>query len=197
MATVPPKLGPWILGEPLGQGGMGRVYRARHEKTGAVAALKVLDPAFARNERLVARFRREAEAAGSVRHPNVVAYLGFGNEQGLVWLALELAAGGSLAAKMKRDGPLGWREAARLGAQIARGLEATHGTGLTHRDLKPANVLMDEVGNAKLSDFGLVLRTDSERLTMTGELVGTVEFMAPEQTEGKGDARSDLYALGC
>jgi serine/threonine-protein kinase len=176
---------------------MGRVYRARHEKTGALAAIKVVDPEFSRNERLVARFRREAQASGDVRHPNLIAYLGFGNDQGLFWLALELAGGGSLADRIKRSGPLGWREAASIGAEIARGLEAMHARGIFHRDLKPGNVLLDEHGHAKLGDFGLVRRTDSERLTRTGELVGTVEYMAPEQTEGAGDARSDLYALGC
>jgi hypothetical protein len=183
---------------------MGIVHEAREDGTGRSVALKVLAPDIVHDAELLARFRREERALRAVTHANVVGVLATGEDRGVVFLALELVPGGSLADKLRR-GPLPWREVCRLGAQIARALGAVHAAGLVHRDVKPANVILDAAGNAKLTDFGLV-RPEKENLaktiaSLTGEqqIVGTFDFMAPEQSEGGGkhvDARTDLYALG-
>jgi hypothetical protein len=184
----------------LGRGGMGVVYEAR-DAGGTSVAIKVLHPAQAHDLGLMERFRRESRAASAVVPPNVAHVLATGEENGRPFIVAELCPGGSLEARLAR-GPLPWREVARLGAQVARGLMAVHALGLVHRDLKPANVLLDAEGNAKLTDFGLVGRSEDsflrdESLTKTGELVGTLAYMAPEQAEkGRLDARTDLYSLG-
>ena len=149
------RVGPWVLEGTLGQGGMGIVHRARHERTGALAALKVLAPDLARDPRIVERFHREALAAMSVAHPGVVRCLGSGADQGVATSRSSSPAAGSLAQLIHRAGPLPWYEAARLAAEVAHALEAVHGAGVLHRDLKPANVLLDATGRAKLADFGL------------------------------------------
>ena len=183
---------------------MGVVHEALEEGTNRTVAVKVLAPDVVRDAKLMARFRREERALRAVAHANVVGVLATGEDQGVVFLVLELAPGGSLADRLKR-GPLPWHEVSLLGAQIARALGAVHAAGLVHRDVKPANVLLDASGKVKLTDFGLV-RPEKENLaetiaSLTGsqEIVGTFDFMAPEQTEGGGknvDARTDLYALG-
>jgi serine/threonine-protein kinase len=191
-------VGPWRVVRLLGRGGMGSVYEARDEKTGARAAVKVIASEVADTAKFVERFRREAALASALRHPSVVACVGSGDVRGRLWIAFELVTGGSLAKRLEA-GPLPWREAARHGAEIARGLEAIHAAGIVHRDLKPANVLLGEDGHARLADFGLARGEASQRLTRTGELLGTVAYMAPEQAEGgrECDGRTDLYALGC
>ncbi len=192
-------VGPWRPLEKLGQGGMGAVYEAEHATTHVRAALKVVSYDHARDPRFVERFRRESQLAKALKHPNVVACLDAGEEGGKLYLALELVRGGSLADRVK-EGGLPWREVAQRGAEIARALGALHAVGIVHRDLKPANVLLGEKGEAKLTDFGLARDVAAaSALTRTGELLGTVEYMAPEQAEGGAavDARADLYALGC
>ena len=185
-----------ILGQ-LGQGGMGIVYRALDPSLGKEVALKLLLVPGEGQHRYGERFRREAEAARSVVHPNIVPCLEAGTEGGVPYLALELVPGGSLKDRLERERRLPWREVASIGAQLARALEAIHARGLVHRDVKPANVLVDRRGTPRLADFGLVRPDSGERLTKTGELVGTLEYMAPEQTAtanvGPG---ADLYALG-
>ncbi|MEZ0229712.1 MAG: serine/threonine-protein kinase, partial [Planctomycetota bacterium] len=135
-------LGPFTIESPLGRGGMGVVYRARDARGGAVA-LKVLNPLFATDQRLLERFRREAHAAKLVRHPNVVSCLESGEAASGPWIAFELVPGGSLKDRLVAKGKLSWRRAARLGAEVARGLAAIHQAGLVHRDVKPANILLD------------------------------------------------------
>jgi serine/threonine-protein kinase len=192
-------LGPFRIVAPLGQGGMGAVYKARHEASGVEVALKVVLPDLAQEPGFVERFQREARAAAAVAHENVTACRGSGVDGGRLWLALELVAGGSLKDRLKQ-GRLPWREAAALGAGIARGLAAIHAAGIVHRDMKPANVLLAEDGTPKISDFGLARggSTGAVGLTKTGELLGTHEYLAPEMVEGGREAspRSDLYAFG-
>jgi WD40 repeat protein len=179
---------------------MGAVYRAE-DAAGRPVALKVVagegvaDPAF------LERFHREARVASEVRHPNVVSVLASGGDARAPFLALELIEGGSLGDLLRREGPLEWRRACRHAAEIARGLAAIHAAGLIHRDLKPDNVLLAPSG-AKVTDLGLARRAPTGLtkggLTRTGELVGTLEYMAPEQLDDarRVDARADLYALG-
>ena len=190
-------LGSWRIVRKLGQGGMGAVYEA-HDPSHGQVALKLL---LADEKELVLRFEREARAAQAVHHEHVVRTFGVAREQGRLVLALELLPGGTLSALVKREGPLPWREAARLGAKIARGLAAIHAAGFVHRDLKPENVLLDARGSPKITDFGLVRRvagqTVSEGLTRAGDILGTYAFMAPEQAEGTAvDHRTDLYSFG-
>ncbi|HZV02003.1 MAG TPA: bifunctional serine/threonine-protein kinase/formylglycine-generating enzyme family protein [Planctomycetota bacterium] len=200
MAGTPgPSFGPYQTEELLGRGGMGAVYRAVDRRTGARVALKVILAAHAEDARMLERFRREGRLGMTVRHENVVSLLDAGEARGTLYLAFELVPGGSLGARLEK-GCVPWREAARLGAGIARGLAAIHAAGLVHRDLKPENVLVDADGRPRIADLGLARHAvaQSEALTRTGELVGTLEFMAPEQANAAGevDARADLYSLG-
>jgi len=174
---------------------MGTVYRARDERSGREVAIKVL----ARSDDAAAdRFEREAHAASLVRHPNVLGLHEAGIADGRRFLALELALGGDLRSRLKTHGAMPWPEATALGAAIARGLAAIHAAGIVHRDLKPENVLFDRAGEVKVSDFGIARTEELSRLTRTGEILGTLEYVSPEQANGSReiDSRSDLYSLG-
>jgi len=201
LETSPPlgsNLGGYRLEAVLGAGGMGVVYRATDVRAARAVAIKVATANAWTPDRLE-RFRREGEAASKIASRNVVAVHAAGEEGPWRFLVMELVAGGSLAARIESTGPVPWREAARLGAGIARGLAAIHAAGFVHRDVKPGNVLVGPEGEPKLADFGLSRSLDpgAERLTLTSESVGTVAFMAPEQAEGgKATAASDLYGLG-
>jgi WD40 repeat protein len=187
----------------LGQGGMGAVYEAWDEQVGRAVALKVVASELRAKESLVARFQREARAAAAISHENVGRVHGTGSHEGAPFIVFELLTGGSLRALAKeRGGRLPWREAATLGAQVARGLAAIHRAGLVHRDVKPENVLLDSEGRAKLTDFGLVRFESAAELkatvalTKSSETLGTLAFMAPEQAGGEVHAPADVYALG-
>jgi serine/threonine-protein kinase len=200
-ATLSPGalLGRFQIRAVLGQGGMGVVYHAIDTGLRREVALKVLPAEVASNERFVARFQREAQAAAAIDHPNVVRVFFTGVEAGANVMAYELVTGDTLQARL-RQGPLPWREAVRIGAGIARGLEAIHAGRLVHRDLKPANVLFDATGRPKISDFGLATDVTGSvgSLTRTGEVLGTPEYLSPEQADDskRVDARADLYSLG-
>ena len=201
--------GTYVLESVLGEGGMGRVYRARHTRIAAKQfAIKVLRPEFTRNPEIVARFRREAEAAASISHPNVVGvYDVDSTPDGHSYLVCEYLKGHDVADEIANHGPLGISAAVHMAMQVCRALESAHGRGVVHRDLKPHNVflLADESGEMPLRptvrvlDFGLSRFIDAPgtQLTQTGVIMGTPAYMAPEQADGTGvDYRTDIYGLG-
>ena len=194
------------LVRPLGVGGMGTVYLAEHTLLGDPCAIKVLGPRFAFDREWVRRFLNEARATVLIRHPNIVRVHDFAAPKpGLVYMAMELVPGGSLADLLDREGPLPWQRALRIADQIAAALEAAHARGIVHRDIKPSNCLRcdDDDDRIKVLDFGIAKFLDPVRdgvdapRTSTDVWMGTAEFMAPELFRGEpADARVDIYALG-
>ncbi len=210
------RLGPYEITTPLGAGGMGEVYRARDTRLGRDVAIKVLPQHLSANPEVRARFEREAKTVSSLNHPNICTLHDVGREGETDYLVMELVDGETLAERLTK-GPLTAAEVLTLGAQIADALDRAHRAGVVHRDLKPGNVMLTRSG-AKLMDFGLARATGraggsasgsmlatmthsptgATPLTAEGTIVGTFQYMAPEQLEGKeADARSDLWALGC
>jgi serine/threonine-protein kinase len=197
-ATLPPVAGYELLDE-LGRGGMGVVYQARHLALNRVVALKMVRTGGDAGPEEAARFRAEAEAAARLQHPHVVQIFEVGEHEGRPYLALEYAAGGSLARKLGGT-PLSPAEAAALVEPLARAVDAAHGRGIVHRDLKPGNVLLTADGTPKVADFGLARCAGAEGAhTQTGAVLGTPSYMAPEQAAGKSrevGPAADVYALG-
>jgi Tol biopolymer transport system component len=203
------RLGPYEIGEPLGAGGMGEVYRARDTRLEREVAIKVLPRRLADHADALARFEREAKAVAALNHPNILALYDFGAHEGRAYAATELLHGETLAERLAA-GPLPPRKAADLGRQVARALAAAHDRGIVHRDLKPANIFVTSEGRAKVLDFGLVGTRDGDEgaagsqdaptrtsLTEPGTLMGTVGYMSPEQARGHAaDHRSDIFAFG-
>jgi hypothetical protein len=192
------RLGKYVLRGRLGRGGMGEVLAAEDTVLQRLVALKVLPPAPPGQSLLSERFLREARAAARLCHPNVITIHEIGQEDQVAFIAMELAPGGSLQDMLDRTGPLSWPLATRLAADACRGLAAAHAAGILHRDLKPANLLLAADGTAKLGDFGLALPgVAAPRLTQEGQIVGTPQFMSPEQCRGDPlDDLSDVYSLG-
>lgn len=182
----------------LGRGGMGDVYLALHLEFHKSVAVKILAPDVTRNDELLARFRREAEAAARVDHPNIVEVYDIGCDQGFHYIVMGYVDGKSLQDVIEEQKVMAPREAARIAAEIARGLHAVHTDGIIHRDIKPANVLLTRKGEIKIVDFGLAFDAeDKSGLTITGSIMGTPWYLSPEQAEGRrADTRSDLYSLG-
>jgi serine/threonine protein kinase len=186
----------------IGHGGMATVYRARQLSLGREVAIKVLDRPGAHAG--LARFSAEARITAELHHSNVVNIFDFGTtEEGVVFMVMELLEGEDLRARLQREGPMPWAEAREVMLQICAGLAAAHGAGITHRDLKPANCFcVDEPDGVRirLLDFGIARptqRLDGQRLTLENRVLGTPEYMAPEQARcEKVDARSDVYAAG-
>ena len=210
MLAAGTRLGPYEILAPLGAGGMGEVYRAHDSRLGRDVAIKVLPPHLAATPELRARFEREARTISQLNHPHICTLHDVGHQDGTDYLVMELLEGETLAHRLEK-GPLPIAEVLTLGAQIADALDRAHRAGVVHRDLKPGNVMLTKSG-AKLMDFGLARAagmagapsaltespTVSRPLTAEGTIVGTFQYMAPEQLEGKeADARSDLWALGC
>jgi phosphate/phosphite/phosphonate ABC transporter binding protein len=198
--------GKYRLGRLIGEGGMGAVYEAEHTGLGAHVAVKILSEGGVVDEKALSRFRREARAMGAIRHDNVVAVMDTGtDEDGTPFLVMEHLEGESLSAVLRRAKVLPARSAVNIAAQLLSGLAAAHSRGITHRDLKPGNVFVtrqaDGSERVKILDFGVSKLGDAMRtlnVTADGVLVGTPNFMAPEQVEGRADvdARADLYAAG-
>jgi serine/threonine protein kinase len=198
------EFGGFRIERALGYGGMGIVYLARELRLDRLVALKVIRPELAGEESFRARFRSESLTAASVEHPRVVTIFGAGERDGLLYVSMRYVDGRDLGRLISQDGPLPPEEAAAVIGQVADGLDAVHAAGLVHRDVKPANVIVegdrvDGESAAFLTDFGLAKAMASTAgLTATGEVIGSVDYMAPEQIEGRRvDARTDVYALGC
>jgi serine/threonine protein kinase len=185
-----------ILG-PLGRGGMGMVFKARDRSLDETVAIKILRPEFAQDAKMGERFRSEIRLARKVRHKNVCTIHDYGEDHGLLYISMEFVEGVDLKRILRRSGPLPPETAFDVAVQVTEGLAAVHEAGIVHRDLKTPNIMFDSQGVARLMDFGVAKRLGDETLTATGHIVGTPEYMSPEQAQGKrADFRSDLYALG-
>ena len=181
----------------VGHGGMADVYLARDRLLNRRVAVKVLSPTFAADPTFVERFRREAQAAASLNHPNIVAVYDWGQEDDTSFIVMEYVNGQTLRDLVNRYGTVPPMEAARIGADIADALEFAHRNGVVHRDVKPGNVLITPEGGVKVTDFGIARAESSDTLTKTGAVLGTATYFSPEQAQGLAlDGRSDVYSLG-
>jgi serine/threonine protein kinase len=201
-------IGNYLILDKIGQGGMGMVFKARHRKLGRVGALKILPPSFARDTASVMRFRREFEAAGRLKHLNLVAAFEADEDRGVHFLVMDYVQGINLDRVVGQQGPLSVSVAVDYLIQSARGLEAAHEKGIIHRDIKPGNLILDHGGAVRVLDLGLARIVDANnpfskstagRLTQSGMYMGTIDYMAPEQAEDshRVDHRADIYSLGC
>jgi serine/threonine protein kinase len=191
------QIGEYSVDALLGEGGMGKVYTATGPDGGRVA-LKLVKDDYARDETFRRRFYREARIAQTVQHPNVVPVVDTGEHDGLPFMAQRFIEGESLDDKLKREDHLDVHTAVRICTDVAAGLEALWGAGMVHRDVKPANILLDATGRAYITDFGLAKDTQGSLLTLPGQALGSMDYMAPEQIRGEEvTAQSDVYALGC
>jgi serine/threonine-protein kinase len=191
------RLGKWVIYKELGRGGMGRVYLAQEELTGRRAALKILAAELAQEAGFLHRFQREIETLSQLDHPNIVRFYEAGHENGLYFYAMEYVEGQGLDDVLEEQGRLPWKEALAIIQQVCPALKHAHDHGIIHRDLKPANLLRTAEGVVKLTDFGIAKVFAGTHLTATGGVVGTAEYLSPEQAAGKPvSKRSDLYSLG-
>jgi serine/threonine protein kinase len=194
-------LGKYRILEPLGRGGMAQVFKAYHPQLDRYVAVKVLRSDLVEDEEFLARFRREARAIAVLRHPNIVQIYDFDVQQDLYYMVMELLEGNTLKAYLNNLRIRGLRlplgEAVRIFKDVLAGLAYAHGEGIIHRDLKPANIMLTRSGQAVLTDFGIAQIVGGTKYTISGALMGTLSYMAPEQgLEGKCDVRSDIYSTG-
>src|SRR5688572_2869561 len=181
----------------LGRGGMGMIYKAHDRVVDEVVALKTLRPHIALEADMVRRFRAEIKMARKIRHRNVCAIHDYGEDRGLLYISMEYVEGVDLKQVLKQSGALPPERGYEVAIQIAEGLQAVHDAGIIHRDLKTPNIMSDGAGMARLMDFGVAKRVGEGAATVTGQIIGTPEYMSPEQAQGhKVDTRSDIYALG-
>ena len=183
----------------LGHGGMGTVYVAEQPSPARKVVLKLLRPELSSDAGFRRRFIHESEAAASTEHPNIVPIYSAGEADGVLYIAMRFVEGEDLRELIARDGPAPPERAVEIVSQVASALDAAHARGLVHRDVKPSNVLLDRQGNAYLSDFGLIKRSQVDSgLTETGQFMGSIEYCAPEQIRGEQvDGRADVYSLAC
>ena len=194
-------IGPYRVEELLGRGGMGVVYRATDLRLGRPVALKLLSPELSGDARFRARFERESQLAASIDHAGIIPVYEAGDADGLLYIAMRYVDGSDLAQLLRREGPLEPSRAIELVGQLAEALDAAHARGLIHRDVKPSNVLVAREGpreHVYLADFGLTQTSGPDSVTASGQVVGTVAYMAPEVIRGEQPgAAADVYALGC
>lgn len=191
------QLGPYRLNQKLGQGGMGAVYQGVDTQSGQPAAVKVLSPHLASEAGFRIRFEAEIESLKKLRHPNIVRLYGYGEQGGTLFYAMELVEGTSLEDELRDGRRFEWREVTLLTIKLCRALKHAHDHGIIHRDIKPANLLLTPEGDIKLSDFGIARLFGNTRVTSDGGVLGTAEYMAPEQADGRPVTdRCDQYSLG-
>jgi eukaryotic-like serine/threonine-protein kinase len=182
----------------LGQGGMARVFKGTDRVLDRTVAIKVLSPQFADDEQFVSRFRREAQAAAGLNHPNIVSVYDTGDQSDVHFIVMEYIEGRTLRDVIRGEGPLLPERAAEIGESVARALSTAHQAGLVHRDIKPGNIMLTRDGEVKVMDFGIARTSTGDTLTQTAAVLGTASYLSPEQAQGHSvDARSDLYSLGC
>ncbi len=184
--------------DPLGKGGMATVYKAHELSLNRMVALKVLSPRLSEDTEFIKRFQREAQAAAKLNHPNIVQIYAIGEEKSIHYFAMEYIKGKTLAQIKKEEGTLPAARAIPIIKEVAEALGEAHKVGLVHRDIKPSNIMMDASGRAKVTDFGIAFVAEAKtKLTREGSIIGTPEYLSPEQCEGKPlDGRSDIYSLG-
>jgi serine/threonine-protein kinase len=188
--------GRYELEKLVGSGGMSNVFRAHDRLLERTVALKILHEQYSRDDDYVERFRREARAVAKLAHPNIVTVIDRGEQDGRQFIVFEYVDGPNLK-DLTRDGPLEAREAIGLTLQVARALSFAHQRGLVHRDVKPQNVLLNDDGQAKVTDFGIARSLDVHGVTQTGTVLGTSDYIAPEQARGQRvDPKTDIYSLG-
>lgn len=200
MNTFPSRFGKYAIIEKIGEGGFGIVYKAKDATLDRIVALKVLKPMLLADPVFLERFRREAKTAAALEHPNIVTIYEVGEEQGMHYLAMRYLSGEPLDKLIAREGALPIDRALHIARQVADALDYAHARGMIHRDVKPSNIIIGENDTATLTDFGLVRSIEGSVLTSSMQMVGTAEYMAPEQldTERANEVgpRTDLYALG-
>jgi serine/threonine protein kinase len=195
------------LEERIGRGGMAEVFRAVDERLGRPVALKILSPALTADGAFRVRFINESRAAANVEHPHIIPVYAAGESSGMLFIAMRYVRGGDARSLLRKTGPLSGGRAWSILSQVAAALDAAHQHGLVHRDVKPANMLLDvssglagshAADHVYLTDFGISKQAQSAGLTVTGQIVGTLDYAAPEQIEGRPvDGRTDLYSLAC
>ena len=191
-------LGVYELVDVLGQGGMSVVFKAKHKMTDQEVALKILPPELAAHSQVKSRFLEEAKALAALDHPNIVHLYNFGQENGSFVLAMQFVQGKTWERMILESKRLDWKQSCRVAIDVLKALEYAHGRGVVHRDMKPSNVLVRaHDGIATVMDFGIAKMAQSTRLTATGQTMGTVRYMSPEQVRGQDvDLRTDIYSLG-
>ncbi len=196
--SVSPLLGPYRVGELIGRGGMGNVYAAEHQTTGHQVAVKLISAHVADEPRFRRRFEKEIHALKLLKHPGIVRLIGYGEENGQLFYSMELVVGETLQTRIRREKRLSANETINIAIQICAALKHAHDIGIQHRDLKPANLMLTRDEQVKLVDFGIPKNYwDSSEETGTGSVLGTPDYMAPEQADdGKISGRTDLYSLG-
>ncbi|MER3420963.1 MAG: serine/threonine-protein kinase, partial [Chloroflexota bacterium] len=199
--------GRYLVGEILGSGGMGAVYRGIDLRTGGPVAIKIPHPWLTADTDFTTRLHREAQIAAALVSPRIVKVMDFDWHEGRPFLVMEYVPGKTLAEELSERGPLSWQEAVRIALEVARALDAAHRAGIVHRDLKPQNIKVLEDGDVKVLDFGVARAESLPTVTAASVVVGTPQYMAPERLGGpmddpvdgavsRGDVRSDIYALG-
>ncbi len=183
--------------DKLGEGAMGVVYRAQDSAIGRPVALKMLNAEFGGEQELVQRFMREAETIGRLSHPNIVTVFDMGDAEGRLYMAMELLEGEDMRSLIERRAPIALVDRVRILGQISEGLAYAHSRGVVHRDIKPANIIVTSSGRVKLLDFGLARVATRATMTRRGVILGTPDYMAPEQAMGRAtDQRSDMFSAG-